>query len=124
MIFVLLVQLLSKKGFLFIPVLMFLMLVLNLYTDLWGLFSVPTTDVFKFFLTIVDDYSRGTWVYFLKSKSETQSQVVQFATLVETCSFSLWVKLLLFFFGGLIMTKVEIVNGWLLLFKLLHSQSF
>ena len=123
MIFVLLVQLLSKKGFLFIPVLMFLMLVLNLYTDLWGLFSIPTTDVFKFFLTIVDDYSRGTWVYFLKSKSETQSQVVQFATLVETFSFSLWIKLL-FFFGGLIMTRVEIVNGWLLLSKLLPSQSF
>ena len=124
MIFVLLVQLLSKKGFLFILVLMFLMLVLNLYTDLWGLFSVPTTDVFKFFLTIVDDYSRGTWVYFLKSKSETQSQVVQFATLVETFSFSLWVNLLLFFLRGLIMARVEIVNGWLLLSKLLPSQSF
>ena len=56
MIFVWLVQLLSKKGFLFV----ILMLVLNSYTDLWGLFSIPTTDVFKFFLTIVDDYSRCT----------------------------------------------------------------
>ena len=120
MIFVWLVQLLSKKGFLFV----ILMLVLNSYTDLWGLFSIPTTDVFEFFLTIVDDYSRCTWVYLLKYKSETQSHVVQFATLVETFSFSLWIKLLLFFFGGLIMTRVEIVNGWLLLSKLLPSQSF
>ncbi|KAL4600253.1 hypothetical protein ACB092_11G185400 [Castanea dentata] len=75
---------------------MFLMLVLHSYTDLWGLFSIPTTDVFKFFFTIVDDYSRCTWIYLLKSKSNTHSHVVQFSTLVETFSFSLWVKLLLF----------------------------
>ena len=56
MIFVWLVQFLSKKGFLFV----ILMLVLSSYTDLWGLFSIPTTDVFKFFLTIVDDYSKCT----------------------------------------------------------------
>ncbi|XP_057952900.1 uncharacterized protein LOC131147125 [Malania oleifera] len=35
--------------------------------------SIPTIDSYKYFLTIVDDHSRCTWVYLLKHKSQTQS---------------------------------------------------
>lgn len=31
-----------------------------LHIDIWGPFSVETVDGFKYFLTIVDDYSRAT----------------------------------------------------------------
>ena len=41
------------------------------HCDLWGPFSVPTIKGYKYFLTIMDDYSRCAWVYLLKSKSET-----------------------------------------------------
>ena len=35
------------------------------HCDLWGPFFVSTIDGYRFFLTIVDDYSRCTWVYLL-----------------------------------------------------------
>ena len=38
----------------------------------------------RYFLTIVDDFSRYTWVYLLKAKSETQLLLSQFYTLIET----------------------------------------
>ena len=55
-----------------------------IHCDLWGPFSIPTIDGYKFFLTIVDDYSRCTWVYLLKSKAETQALIHQFSIMVET----------------------------------------
>ena len=48
------------------------------------LFSIPTIDGYKYFLTIVDDFSRCTWIYLLKSKSETQVLLPQFYVFVET----------------------------------------
>lgn len=41
-----------------------------LHLDVWGPFHVPTFDDNKLFLTIVDDYSRTTWVNLLKVKSD------------------------------------------------------
>lgn len=32
----------------------------------WGPFSVPTIDGYRYFLTIVDDHSRTTWIYLMK----------------------------------------------------------
>ena len=40
-----------------------------IHCDLWGPFSTPTTEGFRFFLTIVDDFSKCTWVYLLKIQS-------------------------------------------------------
>ena len=55
-----------------------------IHCDLWGPFSVSTIDHCKYFLTIVDDYSRCTWVYLLKHKSQTQFVLEQFCAMVET----------------------------------------
>ncbi|KAL6315342.1 hypothetical protein AAG906_000446 [Vitis piasezkii] len=38
---------------------------------------------YKFFLTIVDDYSRVTWVYMLKNKSEVQKYIPDFFAFVK-----------------------------------------
>ena len=43
-----------------------------IHCDLWGPFTTCTLDRFRFFLTIVDDFTRCTWVYLLKHKSDTQ----------------------------------------------------
>ena len=46
------------------------------------LFGPPTYDSLggkKYCLVIVDDYSRFTWVYFFKKKSETQQTIIEFA---------------------------------------------
>ncbi|KAK1574708.1 hypothetical protein QYE76_018490 [Lolium multiflorum] len=54
-----------------------------LHVDLFG----PTTHASfggkKYCLVIVDDYSRYTWVYFLKTKDETQQIFIDFATEVQ-----------------------------------------
>ncbi|GJW69936.1 ribonuclease H-like domain-containing protein [Tanacetum coccineum] len=41
------------------------------HLDLWGPYRVPSKEGFKYFLTVVDDYSRVVWVYLVKTKDET-----------------------------------------------------
>ncbi|XP_075633928.1 uncharacterized protein LOC142606467 [Castanea sativa] len=40
------------------------------HMDVWGPFSVLTFDGHKYFLIVVDDASRATWVFLLKAKSK------------------------------------------------------
>ena len=40
-----------------------------IHLDIWGPFHEPTNEGYKYFLTIVDDCTRATWVYLLKNKS-------------------------------------------------------
>lgn len=42
------------------------------HMDIWGPINVSSFQGFQYFLTIVDDYSRHTWIYLLKSKSDTR----------------------------------------------------
>ena len=42
-----------------------------IYCDIWGPFSILSLDGFKYFLTIIDDCNRCTWVYLMKFKSDT-----------------------------------------------------
>lgn len=51
--------------------------------DIWGPYGHATHDGYKYFLTIVDDYSRGTWVYLMSSKSNVFSLLKSFVSLVE-----------------------------------------
>lgn len=41
-----------------------------IHTDIWGPYRVCTRCKFKYFLTIVGDISRMTWIYLLQHKSE------------------------------------------------------
>ncbi|GKB21608.1 retrovirus-related pol polyprotein from transposon TNT 1-94, partial [Tanacetum coccineum] len=41
-----------------------------IHIDIRGPYKVPTNGKFSYFLAIVDDYSRGTWVYLLEQKSD------------------------------------------------------
>ena len=47
--------------------------------DLFGPPSFDSLGGRKYCLMIVDSYSRYTWVYFFKRKSETQHTVIDFA---------------------------------------------
>ena len=55
-----------------------------LHVDIWGPFHVPTIDEYKYFFTIVDDHTRVTWLYLLKTKSSVQTVFPDFLTYVET----------------------------------------
>nr|GEX68329.1 hypothetical protein [Tanacetum cinerariifolium] len=58
--------------------------VLNtLHMDLCGPMRVQTINGKKYILVIVDDYSRFTWVKFLRSKDETPEVVIKFITQIQ-----------------------------------------
>jgi transposase InsO family protein len=53
------------------------------HSDLCGPLPAVSFSVFKYFLTFIDDYSRRTWVYFLKLKSEVFDMFLAYKALVE-----------------------------------------
>ncbi|CAL0331539.1 unnamed protein product [Lupinus luteus] len=55
-----------------------------IHIDIWGPISTPSTFGHKYFLTIVDDKSRFTWIFFMKQKSETVLLVKKFVAYTET----------------------------------------
>nr|GFB07340.1 hypothetical protein [Tanacetum cinerariifolium] len=58
--------------------------VLNtLHMDLCGPMRVQTINGKKYILVIVDDYSRFTWVKFLRSKDETPKVFIKFITQIQ-----------------------------------------
>ena len=52
--------------------------------DVWGPFAKVTHDGFRYFLTIVNDATRSTWVYLMKSKSETRPLLISFYKMIST----------------------------------------
>ena len=54
-----------------------------LHIDIWGPFSETTQDGHRYFLTIVDDHTRVTWVYLLKLKSDVLTVFPEFIQMVE-----------------------------------------
>lgn len=55
-----------------------------IHIDTCGLFSVSTVEGYGYFLTIVDDHTRATWVYLMKTKDEVLHIFPSFLQLVET----------------------------------------
>ena len=55
-----------------------------IHCDVWGPFAKATYDGFRYFLTIVDDATRSTWVYLMKSKIETRPLLISFYNMIFT----------------------------------------
>jgi len=53
------------------------------HSDLCGPLPVASFSGCKYFLTFIDDFSRRTWVYFLKLKSEVFNKFLAFKAFVE-----------------------------------------
>ena len=53
------------------------------HSDLCGPFPVASFSGYMYFLTFIDDFSRRTWVYFLKLKSEVFNMFLAFKAFVE-----------------------------------------
>ncbi|XP_074299664.1 uncharacterized protein LOC141630814 [Silene latifolia] len=54
------------------------------HCDLWGPYRIPSSCGAKYFLTIVDDFSRATWVYLLLDKTEVTDMFMNFINMVST----------------------------------------
>lgn len=55
-----------------------------LHYDIWGPHKVPTHLGARFFLTIVDDFTRCTWVFLMQYKSKTQNILQYFIAFAHT----------------------------------------
>ncbi|GJX72276.1 ribonuclease H-like domain-containing protein [Tanacetum coccineum] len=53
------------------------------HLDLWGPYKVSSREGFKFFLTIVDDFSRALWTYLLKIKDEVFEHIKIFSLFAD-----------------------------------------
>jgi len=55
-----------------------------IHCDVWGHYHTPSLSGCQYFLCIVDDFSRATWVFLLKDKSETYNKIMEFCSMVQT----------------------------------------
>lgn len=55
-----------------------------IHVDVWGPYKNLTHDGFKYFITIVDDHSRHTWIHLLSHKSYAFTMLKAFVKFVKT----------------------------------------
>ncbi len=54
-----------------------------IHLDLWGPNRISSKSDARYFMTLIDDYSRMVWVYFLKTKDEAFSTFVKWKTMIQ-----------------------------------------
>ena len=64
-----------------------------IHVDIWGPYSTPSLNGSRYFLTLMDDYSRCTWVFLMRYKSEASSLIQSFYNLILT-QFKLPIKVI------------------------------
>ena len=53
------------------------------HSDVCGPMSTKSLRGYEYYVTFIDDFSRKTWIYFLKTKDEVFSRFQEFKALVE-----------------------------------------
>ena len=53
-----------------------------IHLDVWGPASIFSDLSFSYFVLLVDDYTRFTWIYFLKHKSQVFQMFKEFEALI------------------------------------------
>jgi hypothetical protein len=53
------------------------------HSDVFGPVSVPSLEKYFYCVSFIDDFSRNTWIYFLKKKFEVFDKFKEFKALVE-----------------------------------------
>ncbi|KAH9697399.1 hypothetical protein KPL71_023589 [Citrus sinensis] len=56
------------------------------HVDLWGPAQVPSLSGGRYFMSVIDDYSRKVWIHILKTKDQALEKFKIWKTLVETQS--------------------------------------
>ena len=63
-----------------------------IHVDIWGGYKVASISGARYFLTIVDDFTRCTWIFLMRHKSDTQTHLLNFINMIET-QFSCKIKI-------------------------------
>jgi hypothetical protein len=56
----------------------------KIHCDIWDRYRHPSISDAYYFLTVVDDYTRFTWIFLMRHKNETQSLLKCFFSYVHT----------------------------------------
>ena len=56
------------------------------YSDVCAPMIVTSLSGYVYYVSFIDDYSRKTWIYFLKGKNEVFNKFKEFKALVENLS--------------------------------------
>jgi transposase InsO family protein len=56
------------------------------HSDVCGLMTTTSLSGYVYYVSFIDDFSRKTWIYFLKTKSEVFNKLKEFKALVENLS--------------------------------------
>ena len=70
-----------------------------IHTDLWGPSPVKSRNGFSYYITFIDQFTRFSWIYFLKAKSEVEGLFKHFKAVVEN-QFNLKIKMVQSDWGG------------------------
>jgi len=54
-----------------------------IHVDIWGPVAISSIDGFKYFLIVVDDFTRFTWIHLLKLKSDVKTILPSFILQIE-----------------------------------------
>ena len=54
------------------------------HSDVWDPYLVMSPTGFKYFVTFIDDFSRVTWLYLMKSRSKLFSHFSAFCAAIQT----------------------------------------
>jgi hypothetical protein len=54
-----------------------------IHNDVFGPVPVPYLGKSMYYVSFIDDFSRNTWIYFLRKKSEVFDKFKEFKALVE-----------------------------------------
>lgn len=54
------------------------------HSDVWGFAPIVSSSGYKYFVTFIDDFSRFTWIYLLRAKSDVLSCFKAFVSMVNT----------------------------------------
>ena len=57
-----------------------------IYSDIIGLIPITSINGSRYLLTFIDDFSRYTWVFFLKKKSEVCENFSELKALIKNAS--------------------------------------
>jgi transposase InsO family protein len=57
-----------------------------IHSDVCGPMPSSSISAYVYYVSFIDDYSRKTWIYFLKSKDEVFSKFKEFKALIENLS--------------------------------------